>query len=416
MPRDNNGNYAPPANSWNPAGPNGALAAPADFDALRTDMANEIGGSLDRNGRGGMAANLPMNNNRIVSLGQPQGSGNALRWEQLVKGDDLAAAESLVVPIEGSSFTVTGTAEISSIGDVYAGRKVDLIFAGNASIKHSSALVLPGAADIVTQVGEVYTFLNETAGVWKLIGYPSRIAVQSGSIQTGGFKNKLINGNFTVNQRNVVGSVTLTAGAYGFDRWKAGTAGCTYTFSVSAGITTISISAGSLVQAIEGDSILSGDYVLSWSGTSQGRVGNEALSDSPIKTTLSGGSSFTISFGVGTLSLVQLEYGQAQTGFELRPQSIELDMCQRYFQLVRVYMRAFNTTSAGPGINFYTAMSYAPMRATPTATLVTEHVTSGATEKMFFPLSSNSGFARAKAVAAGAEFTSDITYSLSAEL
>ena len=54
MPRDNNGNYAPPVNSWNPAGPNGALAAPADFDALRTDMANEIGNSLDRSGRGGM--------------------------------------------------------------------------------------------------------------------------------------------------------------------------------------------------------------------------------------------------------------------------------------------------------------------------------------------------------------------------
>ena len=81
MPRDNNGNYAPPVNSWNPAGPNGALAAPADFDALRTDMANEIGNSLDRSGRGGMLADLPMNNNRLLLLGQPQGE-----WERVEVG------------------------------------------------------------------------------------------------------------------------------------------------------------------------------------------------------------------------------------------------------------------------------------------------------------------------------------------
>jgi hypothetical protein len=92
---------------------------------------------------------------------------------------------------------------------------------------------------------------------------------KSGSI-TG--RNRIINGAFAVNQRAKSGTVTLAAGAYGHDRWKAGASGCTYTFTRPAMTAIISITAGSLMQVIEGLNIEGGNYRLSHSGTANART------------------------------------------------------------------------------------------------------------------------------------------------
>ena len=44
---------------------------------------------------------------------------------------------------------------------------------------------------------------------------------------TFAFKNRLINAQLLINQRGVSGTVTLSAGAYGHDRFKASASGCT---------------------------------------------------------------------------------------------------------------------------------------------------------------------------------------------
>ena len=49
-------------------------------------------------------------------------------------------------------------------------------------------------------------------------------------------KNKIINGNFDINQRAVSGTVSLAAGEYGHDRFKGGAGGATYTFATSANV------------------------------------------------------------------------------------------------------------------------------------------------------------------------------------
>ncbi|MFN5350882.1 MAG: hypothetical protein ACK5A0_15345, partial [Polaromonas sp.] len=75
------------------------------------------------------------------------------------------------------------------------------------------------------------------------------IDLQSALINGGspsGFKNRIINGQLNINQRGVSGTVTLAAGAYGHDRFKAGASGCTYTFATSANVTTLTITAGTL--------------------------------------------------------------------------------------------------------------------------------------------------------------------------
>lgn len=152
-----------------------------------------------------------------------------------------------------------------------------------------------------------------------------------GGAGSGGFKNRLINGTFLVNQGAVTGTVTLAAGAYGHDGWKAGASGCTYTFAKSAGVVTLTISAGSLQQVIEGDRLFTGTYCLSWSGTCQGKIAAGSYGASGVSASVTGGANLTVEFGTGTLSKAQLEAGATATVFEHTTVDAELLACQRYY-------------------------------------------------------------------------------------
>jgi hypothetical protein len=146
-----------------------------------------------------------------------------------------------------------------------------------------------------------------------------------------GMRNAIINGNFAINQRGVSGTVTLSAGAYGHDRWKAGASGCTYTFATSDNVTTLTISAGSLIQVIEGANLLTDTYSLSWTGTAQGKIGAGSYGNSGITGSVTGGTNLNIEFDTGTVSLVQFERGSVATPFEFRSIGQELALCQRYY-------------------------------------------------------------------------------------
>lgn len=160
----------------------------------------------------------------------------------------------------------------------------------------------------------------------------------------GAFKNALINANFQIKQADPTtksGTVTLTAGQYGwaatgtkgFDRWKAGASGCTYTFSSTGGITTITITAGSLQQVIAGENLRSGTHTLSWSGTAQGKIGGGSYSASGVTASVTGGVNLTVEFNTGTLSLPQLEAGSTPTPFEYRFDGQELQVCEGYCEV-----------------------------------------------------------------------------------
>jgi hypothetical protein len=153
-------------------------------------------------------------------------------------------------------------------------------------------------------------------------------------------KNVIINGNFNINQRVVSGTVVLTAGSYGHDRWKAGASGCTYTFSTTNNITTLTISAGSLIQVVEGNNLVSDTYCLSFTGTAQGKIGAGSYGASGITGSATGGTNLNIEFNTGTLSLVQLEKNLAPTPFEHRFFNQELSLCQRYYQKTFDYATA----------------------------------------------------------------------------
>jgi hypothetical protein len=184
-----------------------------------------------------------------------------------------------------------------------------------------------------------------------------------------GVKNAIINGNFAVNQRGVSGTVTLAAGAYGHDRFKAGASGCTYTFATSNNITTLTISSGSLIQVIEGLNLYSGTYTLSWTGTAQGKIGAGSFSGSGVTGAAVGGTNLNIEFNTGTLSLVQFEQGSVATPFERRPFGTELALCQRYYYRNAApsgshYGSGFNDSSSNA---FITVPFPTTMRAAPSA-------------------------------------------------
>lgn len=122
--------------------------------------------------------------------------------------------------------------------------------------------------------------------------------------QLAGFRNWIINGNFTVNQR--AGTRTPGVGVYGFDRWKGHASG--------------------LEQVVE--ALPAGEYTLSWSGGGNGSFGGITAA-APITATVAGGDTSVIVPSDATL--VQLEPGPVATPFEHRPIGIELALCQRYF-------------------------------------------------------------------------------------
>lgn len=189
-----------------------------------------------------------------------------------------------------------------------------------------------------------------------------------------GMRNRIINGNFRINQRSNTSGSALSAGVYGHDRWKAGAGGGTYTFSQNLVDTTITVTAGSLIQVIEDKNIEGGNYMLSWSGTATARIGinGSAASGSyvasPIAITgATQGQTISIEFSTGTVGTVQLEPGTKVTPFERRMHGIELSLCQRYYE----FSQACNFTSGGAsGFSTNTYCQFIPFavpkRASPT--------------------------------------------------
>lgn len=175
------------------------------------------------------------------------------------------------------------------------------------------------------------TSVNGTAG----------ITFNDGSVlgsQLGIF-NRIIDGGFIINQRGYTSGTALSAGSYGHDRWKAGSGGCTYTFTQGAlGVnTTITITAGTLVQVIEGCNLAEGGtYVLSWTGTAQGRLngGTYGSSGTVTVTGWTAGTNLNVEFNTGTLGNVQLVAGSAVSSYAYRPYGTELALCQRYYYRV----------------------------------------------------------------------------------
>ncbi len=215
-----------------------------------------------------------------------------------------------------------------------------------------------------------------------------------------GATNLLINGDLAVNQRRFAGGA-LGAGAYGFDRWRAGPGGASV--SRDAGL-LVTLASGALVQVIEtglwgagplaGQAVtvsvqdLSADLVASIAGASAtinpGPGRRSAMINIPLGA--SGDLALTLASSSGAVSFryIKLEVGRLATAWSPRSLQAELALCQRYF----AKSHALDTAPANgqPGtmtaghamlatllssqrISFQT-----PMRTTPAVTLLAGQV------------------------------------------
>ncbi|OCJ64022.1 hypothetical protein A6U96_09475 [Agrobacterium tumefaciens] len=188
-------------------------------------------------------------------------------------------------------------------------------------------------------------------------------------VPIGNYRNKLTNPLGAINQRAVAGTVTLAAGTYGHDRFKAGAAGCTYTFATSNGVTTFTIATGSLQQVIEA-AVFAGEpgtYFLSWLGTAQGRIGAGAYGVSgAVSAVCDGSSNVIVEFGPGTISLPQIERDYV-TDFSGKVFQ-EIDLCLRYYFKGFLPLRGIVSTSTTAGR--LGCVLPVQMRAVPTISLV----------------------------------------------
>lgn len=175
------------------------------------------------------------------------------------------------------------------------------------------------------------------------------VSLPAGSIVDGylnaasaGTRNALINANPIINQRGYAsGTATTTANQYTLDRWRVVTSGQSISWSDTGNVRTVTAPAGGVEQVIEGINLLTGTYILNWTGTATATVAGASVAKGGT-VALTGGTDTTVRFSSGTFSLAQLEPGSIATTFERRDFAAELVRCQRYYE------KSYNTDVA-PG-------------------------------------------------------------------
>ena len=222
-----------------------------------------------------------------------------------------------------------------------------------------------------TNLGDQRDFIADLLGTDSSDKAAARAALGIGA---GSGRRKNINGDFSINQLAITSPVTLAAGAYGHDGFKAGAAGCTYSFATVANKTTITITAGELLSVVDGLDLQSGTHVLDHEGTAQVKIDAGSYAAAPVTATLTGGTNATLAFGIGTVILPQLEPGSEPSAFEYRRDERDLCevQCQHTFALgtapaTGVNVGAVQITSTGSGNkDCFTWIFRTPMRGTPT--------------------------------------------------
>ncbi|WP_286068798.1 hypothetical protein [Stenotrophomonas sp. 57] len=167
----------------------------------------------------------------------------------------------------------------------------------------------------------------------ELYGMVTGVAALGGS-------NMLINCGLPINQRAFAGGA-LSAGAYGYDRWKAGAGGCNVTINATTGVFTHT--SGPLQQIVEAPQLAWGQpltiSVENPSGSISVSVGGATGTITAgsgrrgVTLTPSGSGNMTVQLSATgvTYSRPKLERGSAATPFEHRPVALEQLLCQRYY-------------------------------------------------------------------------------------
>jgi len=182
-------------------------------------------------------------------------------------------------------------------------------------------------------------------------------------------KNLLINCGLPVNQRGFGGGA-LAAGAYGYDRWKAGPGGCNISIDAATGV--FAHASGALQQIVESPQGAWGQpltisvedpssainvTVGGAAGTIPAGSGRRGVTLTPLG---SGNMTVQLSAAGATYSRPQLERGSAAGAFDWRPRALEMALCQWYCRAGSMSLRSNGTGSGGGGTYFGISMRDTP--------------------------------------------------------
>jgi hypothetical protein len=108
-----------------------------------------------------------------VALTAPGFDGNlAVALNEAAPVTLASAATVDVGAAAANTITITGTTAITSLGTKAAGAVRRLVFAASLILTHNAgSLILPGAADIQTFVGDVAEFVSLGAGNWRCVSF-----------------------------------------------------------------------------------------------------------------------------------------------------------------------------------------------------------------------------------------------------
>jgi len=299
-----------------------------------------------------------------------------------------ATGTKLALKIRSASLDVTDSAYVQALTiDPATGA----LAIQNPVVAASGVLgmVKPGAGLAVAGDGTI-SGTAATSGALGMVKPDTTVSMSGAGLISDavGFRNRIRNAQFVINQRGVSGTITLAAGAYGHDGVRAGSSGATYTFSQTGTDVTLLVTAGSIVLPVEGSLIEGGAYWLSQAGTAQARIwqgsgyaGSGSYAAPGFGATLTANTQTNVEFATGTVLRPQLEPGNQATVFERRPLAVELPFCERYFQTSydagtipgAACNSSFQFTLAsavsGPGYYWQALLFRTKMRVAPTITL-----------------------------------------------
>ena len=248
----------------------------------------------------------------------------------------------LVVAAQASLFNHDGAGHQVKLNKAGAGDTASLLFQDGYSGR--AEIGLAGDDDLHVKVSPDGSSWTEALVIDRTSGAVSLPATPWAHERP--LPNLLINGDMQVNQRGFAGG-SLTAGAYGFDRWKADSSGAT----LSRSGFDIILSAGAIIQGLEPAlwgvaSFASVPVCLSVEDLTGGNLTIGIGSQSGTITAGSGRRSLTLtpaSGDTGTLAIrlapasgavsfrrIKLELGTVATGWSARPLTQEQRLCRRY--------------------------------------------------------------------------------------
>lgn len=112
-----------------------------------------------------------------------------LRQTYALASSSIASASTINVSAsDGENVQITGTATINSLGTGFNGCRRELRFAGACTLTHSTSLQLPGATNITTAAGLVYSFRCIGSNTWIYTGgntLPLGVTINTAQTITG---------------------------------------------------------------------------------------------------------------------------------------------------------------------------------------------------------------------------------------